>query len=84
MLASGGPVVAGADIGTGLAEEIEGCGIAVEPENPNALAAAIVKLIDDPDLYRKLSKTARKRAETAWSRDLIIENFLKWLQNIST
>ena len=82
MLASGRPVVAGAEIGTGLDEEIEGCGIAVEPENPEAMAAAIVALMDDPILYRALGKAARKRAETVWSRAPIIESFLEWLSRV--
>jgi colanic acid biosynthesis glycosyl transferase WcaI len=83
MLASGRPVVAGAEIGTGLAEEIEGCGIAVKPENAEAMVTAIVQLIEDPILYHTLGQAARKRAETAWSRAPIIANFLEWLQNIT-
>src|SRR3546814_14541990 len=41
MLASGRPVVAGAAPGSDLAIEVDGCGIAVEPENPARMADAI-------------------------------------------
>ena len=80
MLASGRPVVAGAAPGTGLAEEIEGCGIAVEPEDDAAMAAAIVRLIDDPALHARLSRAARIRAEAAWAQEPIITRFLEWLE----
>lgn len=80
MLASGRPVVAGAAAGTGLADEIQGCGIATEPENVTAMADAIVALLDDPDSYSKLGQAARARAEAAWARQPIIEQFLAWLE----
>lgn len=79
MLASGRPVLAGTDAGTGLAEEVEGCGMAVEPENASAMAAAIVHLIDDSALHAAISTAARARAETAWAREPIIDRFLEWL-----
>ena len=47
MLASGRPVVATASAGTGLASEVEGCGIVVEPGDAKAFAQAITALLDD-------------------------------------
>lgn len=79
ILASGRPVVAGAAPGTGLAEEISGCGIAVEPENAEKMAGAILQLIDDPIQYAALSHAARARAEVAWAREPIITQFIDWL-----
>lgn len=73
MLASGRPVVAGAAAGTGLAREVEGCGIAVEPENARAMADAIKRLLEDQQLYDACAATARTRAEERWSKPAIID-----------
>lgn len=54
------PVVATA-VG-GVPEQIEGCGIAVEPRNPVAMAEAMLKLLDDPDLRHALGEAARRKA----------------------
>lgn len=80
MLASGRPVVAGAEAGTGLAEEIDGCGIATEPEDVEAMVSAIVALLDDPERHAQLSRAARMRAEAAWAKQPIIAQFLHWLE----
>ena len=82
MLASGRPVIAGAAPGSGLAREVEGCGIAVEPESVEALDDAIRLLMADPDLHAKFSAEARCRAEERWSRKAIIEKFEGELRSI--
>ena len=74
MLASGRPVVAMAAEGTGLANEVEGCGLAVAP-NAGAMTAAIIKLAAEPDLRRTLGTAGRLRAETRWRKSAIIEDF---------
>lgn len=68
MLASGRPVVATAASGTGLAREIEDCGIATEPGNAEAFAAAIEQLIDDHTLWERYAGNARTRAKTRWDK----------------
>ena len=73
MLASGRPVIATAATGTGLAREIEGCGVVTPPGDAAALAEAILRLIDDPAGRSRLGAAARQRAETAWNRERIIE-----------
>lgn len=75
MLASGRPIVAGAAADTSLAGEIEGCGVAVEPENAAAMAAAIGRLIDDEAGRARFGAAARKRAEDHWAKGAIIDNF---------
>jgi colanic acid biosynthesis glycosyl transferase WcaI len=75
MLASGRPVVVTASAGTGLAQECDGCGLVVEPGDPAAMAAAIERLLDDPDLRARLVATARRRAEDRWSRSAILARF---------
>lgn len=75
MLASGRPVVATAAAGTGLFDEVDGCGINTPPGDATAFAAAIIKLIEDRDLHEVFSKAARARAEARWSKINILSEF---------
>ena len=77
MLASGRPVVATAEPGTGLAEEVDGAGMIVAPGDAPAFATAIEKLIDDPVKASNLAKAARTRAEERWSRDAILRKLFE-------
>jgi colanic acid biosynthesis glycosyl transferase WcaI len=75
MFASSRPVVATADLGTGLAEEVDGVGLVVPPGDAPAFAGAIVELLDDAGASARLGRAARVRAEECWSRRAILENF---------
>ncbi|HVR91965.1 MAG TPA: WcaI family glycosyltransferase [Novosphingobium sp.] len=75
MLASGRPVIATTEAGTGLASEIEGCGLITPPGDAAALAAAIVALVDDPPRCAKLGETARQRAVERWDKMAVVERF---------
>ena len=75
MLASGRPVIACAKPGTGLASEVEGAGLVCEPDDPEALSAAIETLLDDAELRAQLGEVARERAVERWSRQQILERF---------
>lgn len=75
MLLSGRPVIATALPGTGLYDEVEGCGLAIPPGDADALVAAIVRLADDPALAAALGDAARSRAAQRWSRDTILTGF---------
>ncbi|WP_196259690.1 WcaI family glycosyltransferase [Pelagibacterium limicola] len=66
MLASGRPVVATAEKGTGLYDEVEGCGIMTKPGDVEAFAAGITMLIAAPPTYQSLAASARARAEARW------------------
>jgi len=59
------PVIATA-VG-GIPEQVEGCGIAVEPRNPQELAQGILTLINDPDLRTVLGRAAREKAAQFYS-----------------
>ena len=72
MLASGRPVVATTEPGTGLYAEVDGCGALSAPGDAAALAASITALADDPDARERLGAEARRRAEERWSKDAII------------
>lgn len=75
MLASGRPVVATALSGTGLAHEVEGCGLITPPGDPSAFAIAIETLLDNPSLRESTSRAARERALQRWSREVILHRF---------
>ena len=72
MLASGRPVVATADPGTGLAHEVAGCGLLVAPGDGAGFAAAIATLCDTPALAAPFGLAARARAEERWAKDAIL------------
>ena len=74
MLASGRPVVAMAEPRSGLAREVEGCGLVVPP-TPEAFTRAILTLATDPDLRRTLGTAGRLRAEARWQKSAIIGEF---------
>lgn len=73
MLASGRPVVAMADAGTGLAIEVEGCGLTVPPGDGAAMAAAVTALAQDDALRSELGLAARRRAEDVWRMSSVID-----------
>jgi colanic acid biosynthesis glycosyl transferase WcaI len=84
MLASGRPVIATALPGTGLAYEVDGCGILVQPDDAPEFAKAIERLLDDDSECKALGVAARRRAEERWSRNRILAKFesaLRALQN---
>lgn len=76
MLASGRPVVATTEPGTGLYAEVDGCGTVTPPGDAKALADAIAQLADDPDRRAQLGAAARIRAAERWSKDAIIPRAL--------
>ena len=83
MLASGRPVIATAAAGTGLARELEGCGIVVPPEDATAMAAAIERIVDTPSLQVELGIAARHRAEAVWSKTAILRGLDAALQRLA-
>jgi len=61
------PVVATA-VG-GVPEQIDGCGITVEPGNPAELARGILELVNDAGLRTTLGRTARAKAMKEYTSD---------------
>lgn len=84
MLASGRPVVATADVGTGLAGEVDGCGIITAPEDAAAFSEAIVALLTDESAYSKYADAARERAESRWAKTRTLEQFELGLLSIAS
>lgn len=75
MLASGRPVIATTEPGTGLYAEVDGCGAITPPGDAAALAQAIAALADHPEDCVTMGETARHRAAERWAKDSIIARF---------
>ncbi len=58
-MAMGKPCIA-TDV-SGVKEYLEGCGVLVEPKNPEKLAEAIIYLIENEDVAKELGRKARKK-----------------------
>jgi colanic acid biosynthesis glycosyl transferase WcaI len=72
MLASGRPIVAMANAGTGLAAAIKGVGVAVPTGSGDVLGRAVAALAGDADLRQQYGKEARRVALAEWNRSTII------------
>ncbi|GAA4642526.1 WcaI family glycosyltransferase [Pontixanthobacter gangjinensis] len=81
MLASGRPVVATAKAGTGLAQEVEGCGIITPPGNAHHFAQAIKLLAKDAGMRATLGDAAAKRAHERWTSTVLLERFALALEH---
>lgn len=79
MLASGRPVVATTEPGTGLYAEVDGCGVITPPGDAEALADAISALADDPEWRAVLGQAAAQRAADRWRKDAIIDRALAFV-----
>ncbi len=78
MLASGRAVLATARPGTELCRVVErdaACGLVVPPENPAAMAEALLALAQDPIRRAELGASGRRYAEAALSRDAVLRRF---------
>lgn len=75
MLASGRPVLATAQRGTGVAQAVIDCGRAVPPGDVDAFVGALQELAADAALRKHLGDTARTKAVTTLARDAILSRF---------
>lgn len=82
MLASGRPIVATAEAGSGLAMEVDGCGIITKPECAIGMAGAIERLLDNPDEWRIMGQAARLRAIERWSKPMILDRLNQAMENL--
>jgi colanic acid biosynthesis glycosyl transferase WcaI len=83
MLASGRPVVTTALADTGIAREVEGCGLVVEPGDAASFARAITRLLDEPALCAAMGANAARRAQERWSRGQILHRFERQLSELA-
>ena len=75
MVASGRPVIATAESGTELARAVSCCGIVVRPDDPDALANAILELAADSERRLRLGRNAREFAVTHCEKGAVLAEF---------
>lgn len=75
--------VVGADVG-GVSEALEGCGLVVEPRNPEQMAAACLHLLGDPQMCRELGLRARAKALERFSLQQCNAAYLAAFQHLAT
>jgi colanic acid biosynthesis glycosyl transferase WcaI len=80
MLASGRAVIATCNADTEIANVVARCGLVVAPEDGNALAGAIGRLVDDDKARLQFGRQARLYAEENLARDSVLERLLEKLQ----
>lgn len=66
-LACGRPVIASDIKGVGDLLEKNNCGLAIKPENPDALAKGIIQLIKNKDLREKMGRNGRRIVESEYN-----------------
>lgn len=66
-LACGRPVIASDIKGVGDLLEKNNCGLAIKPENPDALAKGIIQLIKNKDLRVKMGRNGRRIVESEYN-----------------
>jgi colanic acid biosynthesis glycosyl transferase WcaI len=74
MLATGKPVIATVTEDSQVALTIEGAGIVVPPENPEALAGAIAALTGDPNHRRSLGKRGLMTATRSMEATVVLQD----------
>lgn len=75
-LAVGCPVVA-TDVG-GVRELLDGgCGVVVPPEDPEAIASAVVRLLEEPESVSQIVKLGRRRVEEHYSAEKMAERTME-------
>jgi len=77
MLASGRPIVATANDGTELAATVATCGLVVPPNEPQALADAVLVLAKRHDMRFDFGRQARRYAEHTLAIDSILGAFIE-------
>lgn len=75
------PVVA-TDIG-GVGEALGDAGLLVPPRAPEAMAAAILKLLREPELAGSLGTAARRRAEQLFTVDRFVDEYARLYRELT-
>ena len=60
------------------------CGLLVEPENPGALARALLRLIANPDERARMGQAGRRRAFSEFSLAASARTLISWIQPART
>jgi len=82
ILASAKPVIAMANPGTGLADEVQEAGLVIPPGDIQGLALAVRALANDPKLCRTFGEGARKIALKQWNKAAILTTLERNLSSL--
>jgi len=58
------------------------CGLSVDARSPGSLADALIKLVDDSALQGRMSRNARRLAETSFDRDHLAAEMLTGIEEV--
>jgi len=81
-MAAGRPVLLAIDGVIRQVVEGAGCGIAVPPGDPQALAAAVLSLADQPTVAQEMGAAGRRAVENEYRRDRFASQFAHILEEI--
>lgn len=84
ILASGRPLVASSPANSELGQVAEQAGLRVEPEDGAAFAAAVRRLVLDPELRQQRGRAARQLAEQRYGRETVLGQLERELQALQT
>lgn len=84
MFASGRPIIATANPGTALANEISDAGTVTSPGDASKLALTICELIDDPARRRAMGQSGAELASARWSPEVILAELERQLNGLVT
>ncbi|MBU0672431.1 MAG: glycosyltransferase family 4 protein [Candidatus Margulisbacteria bacterium] len=85
IMAAGRPVITSLPLEGDTPKIIKdfNCGICVEPDNPQDLAKAIIKLYNDRSLCEEMGKNGRKGAEQAFSRNVSVSKYEEIMNSLT-
>lgn len=85
IMASGRPLVASAEPDSDVRRLVDesGCGLGLEPGDPEALAEAVLRLRADPALRQALAASGRAHAERSYSRTRVADQYERLLASVA-
>ena len=83
ILASGRPLVASSPASSELGQLAEQAGLRVEPEDPGAFAAALRRLVANPDLRERLGTQARQLAVERFGQEAVLRELERKLRQLA-
>jgi colanic acid biosynthesis glycosyl transferase WcaI len=85
IMASGRPLLASAEVDSDVWNLVEdsGCGVCVEPENPESLAAALLRLYQDRALCARMGELGRREVEQHYSREVVVRRYEELLWRVA-
>jgi colanic acid biosynthesis glycosyl transferase WcaI len=84
ITAAGRPLVAAVDKESDTHRFVKraACGLRVEPENPEAMADAILELYHDPDLRQRLGRNGRAHVEASYTPQAVARQYAELLERV--